>query len=109
MPLHTDSPSITKEYLLQALLNNIPDHIYFKDTESRFIQISPSHAKSFGLKSPEEAIGKTDFDFFAHEHAIKALTEEKEIMRTGLGLIGKEEKETWPDGSVCLLYTSRCV
>ena len=44
------------------------------------------------------AIGKTDVDFFTDEHALQALADEQEIVRTGKGIIDKEEKETWPDG-----------
>ena len=93
--------------LLENLLENIPDSIYFKDAESRFIQISPSTAKKFGLKSAEEVIGKTDFDFFKHECATIYFNEEKEIMRTGTPLIGIEEKETWQDGTTSWATTTK--
>lgn len=81
-------------YLLNSLLDNLPEYIYFKDTESRFFRISSSLAKQFGLKDPSEAIGKTDYDFFSADQARQAYVEEKEIMRTGRTL-RIEEKETW--------------
>ena len=89
--LHTND-----RYLLNSLLDNVPDHIYFKDIESRFIRISASLAEQFGLKDPSEAVGKTDFDFFSTEHAQLASEGEKEIIRTGRTL-SIEEKETWTD------------
>ena len=55
-------------------------------------------ARYFGLQDPRDAIGKTDVDFFTDEHALQALADEQEIVRTGQGIIDKEEKETWPDG-----------
>lgn len=85
-----------EQYLLHTLLNNIPDHIYFKDCESRFIRINNAHAKLFGLSDPGQAVGKTDFDFFTREHALHAYEDEQEIIRTGQP-IRKEEKETWED------------
>lgn len=85
-----------ERYLMNALMNNLPDYIYFKDKESRFIKISNSHAHSFELGVPAEAIGKTDFDFFSEEHALQAYNDEQEIIRSGKPLV-KEEKETWPD------------
>ncbi len=81
---------------LQALLENVPEYIYFKDTRSRFLRISASHARAFGLKDPREAVGKTDFDFFTKEHARDAFADEQEILRTGRS-ISREEQETWPD------------
>ena len=86
--------------LLTALIDNSPDNIYFKDKKSRFIRLSKNHIEKFGIKDPKEAIGKTDFDFFSDEHANEAYEDEQEVMRTGKPLVAKEEKETWPDGSV---------
>jgi PAS domain S-box-containing protein len=95
-----------EDYLLNALLENIPDHIYFKDTESRFLRISRTHAEIFGLSDPAQAIGKTDLDFFTEEHARPARQDEQEIMRTGRPLT-KEEKETWPDRPDTWVFTTK--
>jgi PAS domain S-box-containing protein len=86
--------------LLRALMDTIPDHIYFKDTDSRFIRVSKAQAEWLGLSDPAQAVGKTDFDFFSEEHAQQAYADEQEIVRTGQPLINVEEKETWPDGRV---------
>jgi PAS domain S-box-containing protein len=94
-------------FLLQNLLQNIPDHIYFKDRDSRFILINPAMAKVIGLKSTEEALGKSDFDIFTPEHARAAWADEQEILRTGKALVAKDEKETWPDGSISWVTTTK--
>jgi len=93
--------------LLHTLLNNLPDRIYFKDQKSRFIRISKAVAEQFKLTSFKEGIGKTDFDFFAPEHASAALKDEQEIMRSGEAIMGKVEKEILPDGSVTWAFTSK--
>jgi PAS domain S-box-containing protein len=85
-----------EQYLIDALLNNLPDHIYFKDLESRFIRINKAQAMFFGLSDPEKAVGKRDFDFFTGEHAKQAYEDEQNIIRTGQPL-SLEEKETYPD------------
>jgi PAS domain S-box-containing protein len=94
-------------FLLQNLLINTTDHIYFKNRNSRFILINSAMARAFGLKAPEEAIGKSDFDIFTAEHAQSALNDEQEILRTGQPLVGKDEKETWPDGTISWVTTTK--
>lgn len=72
---------------------SLPDHVYFKDEQSRFISINKSLADFFGLNNPDDAIGKSDFDFFASEDAQKKFEAEQEIIRTGTGWTFKEEKD----------------
>jgi two-component system cell cycle sensor histidine kinase/response regulator CckA len=93
--------------LLRTLLDNSPDQIYFKDAQSRFIKVSETHARTFGVKTPAEIIGKTDFDFFTEDHSRPAFEDEQEIIRTGRPLIGKVEHEVWQDGRESWVLTSK--
>ena len=86
--------------LWQTLLDNAPDKIYFKDAQSRFIKCSQSQARDFGKKSPDELVGRTDFDIFDESHAWPAFEDEQEIIRTGRPIIAKEEREDYKDGHV---------
>lgn len=84
--------------MLETLLKNTTDFIYFKDRESRFVRYSHSHVKHFHLTHPDELKGKTDFDFFTDEHARGAFEDEQEIIRTGKAIVNKEEKGIHQDG-----------
>lgn len=96
-----------ERHLLQALLDNMPDHIYFKDIDSKFILINKAQAKVLGLSSPHDAMGKSDYDFFSEEHARQAYRDEQVIIKTGRPMIAAEEKETWPDGAVTWVSTTK--
>jgi len=112
--------------LLATLLDNTPDTIYFKDLQSRFVRVSRSkvesalvqarakHRMSAGgngagslpahLAGPTEFAqylpGKTDFDIFPEEHARAAFEGEQEIIRTGIPMVGKLEKNFHADGKI---------
>ena len=96
-----------ERYLLHTLMDYLPHNIYFKDAQSRFIRINQAMAHFFGLKDPDDAIGKTDVDYFTDEHALQALADEQEIVRSGQGIIDKQEKETWPDGHATWASTTK--
>ena len=93
--------------LLHALMDNIPDAIYFKDLKSRFLRMSRAMAKKMGFPDPGKLIGKTDFDIFTKEHAQQAFDDEQKVIRTARPMIGIEEKETWPDAHVTWVSTTK--
>lgn len=79
--------------LLQALLDNSPDYIFFKDRKSRFIRTNKAHAANLlGVSDPREVVGKTDFDLYPgqEENTQKFYDEEQELMDTGEPVIGRE-------------------
>jgi PAS domain S-box-containing protein len=93
--------------LLEAFLEHIPDKVYFKDLDSRFVRISRAKAESCGLRDPMQAVGMSDADIYSSEHAARALADEQEIIRTGRAIAGKEEEQTWPDGRKTWARTSK--
>ena len=98
---------VTDQQLLDAFLEHIPDCVYFKDRDSRFVRISRALADRFGLKDPLEAVNKTDSDMFSSEHADQAFADEQNIIRTGQPIVCKEEKETWRDGRETWVSTTK--
>jgi diguanylate cyclase (GGDEF)-like protein/PAS domain S-box-containing protein len=99
--------SVDDRYLLETFLQTTPDHVYFKDTESRFTRVSLALARWMGLQNAAEVIGRSDHDYFAEEHASKAFADEQRIMRTREPQIGQEEREVWPDGTVSWVSTTK--
>lgn len=93
--------------VFMSLMEHIPDNIYFKDRKSRFLRINRSHADHFDLTDPDQAVGKTDFDFFTAEHAQPAFDEEQEILKTGIPVINREQKETLQDGRIYWVSTTK--
>lgn len=76
--------------MMSSLIDNVPDTIYFKNLESKFIRVNKAQAKLLGFDNPDDLIGKSDFDFF--EHAQQAFESEQEIIRTGKPLINQIHK-----------------
>src|SRR5208283_288610 len=102
-----NEPSREHILLLEALQENIPDTIYFKDLQGRFLHLSKAHARAFNLIPTTEVVGMTDFDFFTDEHAREAFEGEQRIIRTGEPIIDKEEKETWLDRPATWVLTTK--
>ena len=84
--------------LLQALMDNIPDGIYFKDPSLRFVRINQAQARVLGLASPDEAIGKTNLDFQNEQTARGFMGDEERIVQTGEPLVNRLELHPTSDG-----------
>jgi PAS domain S-box-containing protein len=88
-----------EQYLMRMLMDTVPESIYFKDAQGRFIRVNQSQARTLGANDPDQLIGKTDFDFFGLNHAQAASISEQEIIGTGQPQIDIEEFATYPDRS----------
>src|SRR6185437_3681683 len=76
--------------LLRTVIDSIPALIYAKDLESRFIACNVLAARGMGT-TPDQAIGKTDFDFFPREMAAGFFRDEQAVIHLGIPLIEREE------------------
>jgi PAS domain S-box-containing protein len=90
--------------LLRTLIDNLPDYVYAMDAEGRFIIANVAVARQLGFSSPNEVIGKSNFDLFPHELATRYHADEQKIIRSGQGLYNhegptvdasKKEKNRW--------------
>jgi len=91
---------------LQNLLDNVPDAVYFKDSDNRLIKVNKFFAQGLGLH-PEEIIGKTDFDFFPKEQALKMFEDDNFILRTGRPIVGKIERTILPNNTWNQVITTK--
>ena len=85
--------------LLRTLIDNMPDNIYVKDTKSRFIVANIAVARLMGATTPDELLGKTDFEFYPQELAAKYYADDQNIIKTGQLLVGREEPAVDPEGN----------
>ena len=93
---------------IQEIIDKVPDPIFFKDRNSRFIMLNKALAEGvYSLSSPAQAVGRTDFDFFSPNQAGQFYENEQTIIRTGEPMIDREENKVWPDGRVTWFLTSK--
>jgi PAS domain S-box-containing protein len=88
----------TERDLMQALMDSIPDTIYFKDTASRFTRVNRAQAEYLRLPSPEGAIGHTDLDFQEPVMAREVFDEEQRLVLRGQPLLNRIDLVSAPDG-----------
>lgn len=92
---------------IQNLLASSQERVYFKDLNSRFLLVSAGWLEGVGRSSLAEVRGKTDLDIFSSEHAAQALADEQRIIRTGMPLVGKVERETFDDKPAVWVSTTK--
>ena len=93
--------------LLQALLDNSPDYIFFKDKQSRIINTGKAHAALLGFADPKEAVGKTDFDLFPPQNAQRYFDEEQRIIQSGQPIIDRVGQTPDSEGNVLWLSETK--
>ena len=97
-PNQTFDSTLSETTLFDILLDNSVDYIYIKDTKSRFIKVNKKSAWALGNTTPDEVIGKTDFDYFP-DIADQTRKDEQQIMETGEPQINKSLEILFADGT----------
>lgn len=93
--------------LLRSLIDAIPDLVYVKDTESRFLMGNKAVAQLVGRTDPSDILGKTDADFFPASLASSYRMDEVEVCRTGNPIVAKEEPTVDPSGTPRWISTTK--
>lgn len=83
--------------LLQMLIDSIPDSIYFKDENNRFVKVNKAKAAHSNI-TPHEMIGKTDFDFLLEHEARVSFEDDEFVKKTAKTIENKVEKLTRKNG-----------
>ena len=83
----------------RTLLDNIPQRVLYKDQNSAYLAVNPAYARDCGV-SPDEVVGKTDFDVFPPEIAEKYRADDRRIMDAG---VGEEYDEPYVTGGEALV------
>jgi PAS domain S-box-containing protein len=86
--------------LLRNLIDNVPDRIYAKDSESRFIICNEAMIRRMGKTSITEIVGKSDFDLLPLEMAQRFYADEQAIIRSGIPMINREEPLATEGGKI---------
>jgi sigma-B regulation protein RsbU (phosphoserine phosphatase) len=94
-------------HLLMALIDTVPDRIYFKDREGRFLSVNKAMRDFLHVIDDAGITGRTDFDFFLPEHARDAQADEQHVLATGESVVGKQELEILPDGRITWVSTTK--
>ncbi len=93
--------------LMDALMNNIPDSIYFKDRQCRLLKISRHMMKSLNMTQESDYYLKTDIDLFGEEFGRATVESDLQLMETGKPIIGLVEGRKLPDGQINWTSTTK--
>ncbi len=96
-----------EQHLLNTLMKQSTDFIYFKDKQGKFIRVNDKTLSKHHLSSFGEIIGKTDKDFFIEAYAQQASEDERTIVETGIAIENYEELEISLDGTTSWVSTSK--
>jgi len=93
--------------LLRTLIDNLPDFVYAKDTQGRYVLKNLADGRLMDAASPAEVVGKTDYDCYPPEVAARFAAGDPAVIRSGQPLIDQEELITTATGSQRWLLTTK--
>jgi PAS domain S-box-containing protein len=93
--------------MLRIILDTIPVRVFWKDRSFNFLGSNIAFARDAGLNSPDELIGKNDFEMTWAQQAELYRADDRKVMETGVPKVYYEESQTTPDGSTIWLRTSK--
>ena len=95
--------------ILETVMNNIPQGVFWKDRQSRYLGCNRVVSEAFGLSSPQAVVSATDFDFpsLTHEEAAFFVAKDREVIDRDQPEYGIVEPATLADGRSIWMETSK--
>jgi PAS domain S-box-containing protein len=97
----------TSKQMLQLILDNIPQRVFWKDKNSVFLGANMQFAKDAGLSDQSALIGKSDFDMIWRTNAEKYRADDNSVIQSGKSKLNFEEEQNWATGESLWLRTSK--
>jgi len=104
---HAEERLEMERNLLRTVIDHLPDYIFFKDREGRFVMLNQAGRRLLGVQNNEEAIGRTDADFLPAEVAMHYMAADTRIVETGQPSTNQEEPLIQRDGQRRHLLTTK--
>jgi len=96
-----------EHHLLLSIIDTIPDHVYVKDVEGRFILDNIAHRAMYGPKTEGSTTGRTVFDYYSADDAERFDDDDHRVIETGEGIFNLEEPRAQEDGSELWIQTTK--
>lgn len=96
-----------ERYLLESVMETLPDYIYFKDAQGAYVRVNSAMAKRLNLSRPNDAVGRKASELMSPNHAAAEKTVELDVMRTGVARLNAEEVHQEQNGATKWLMSSR--
>jgi PAS domain S-box-containing protein len=93
--------------MLRIILDTIPVRVFWKDRSLNFLGSNIAFARDAGLNSPDDLVGKNDFEMTWAQQAELYRADDRKVMETGVPKVNYEEPQTSPDGSTIWVRTSK--
>ena len=103
----TRSELARQKQLLQKIVDTVPMRVFWKDKDLRYLGCNPAFAKDSGNQTPDELIGKDDYQMGWREQAESYRADDQKVIDSGQSILSFEEPQTTPDGGVIWLRTSK--
>ncbi|WP_160318770.1 sensor domain-containing protein [Pannonibacter phragmitetus] len=102
--MHKSGLQVREKFLqervwLRTMFDQVADYLFVKDTRCRFVLANRAIAADLGLESADSLIGKTDLELHPFPVAMGFFRDERQVLRTGIPLIDKEECIIQPNGA----------